>query len=163
MSDAEDVTSKDILRGYLQKELYQLITKSQFHTLLNKVTHRTVDKAMADELFALLNEQKDRNINRLVEDNIESVKLVGIYDDDKEKSNGISDDELSKLVGSLLLLDKSVQEEVRKLEDECNEEMKNISETISNLDRLDFATSNSDDSIEKLEKLLKSIESQLLS
>ncbi|QPG75924.1 hypothetical protein FOA43_003310 [Brettanomyces nanus] len=163
MSDTENLNSKDILRNYLEKELFQVITKQQFRSLFNKVARRSVDDSMVNELFALLNQQKNRVINKRIDDNIENLKLVSYYDSKHVvETSKISDDEFSKLVASMMLLDNSLREDITQVESECKNQLKEINRIVDKLQKCKCDSSDNDKSLGKLQKTLESIEGELL-
>ncbi len=159
--EQEELTSKEILKSYLLKSIYQLITKGQFHALLNKIAHHTVDDETVTWLLNILNDEMLKQHVSVVRNNIGNTTLV--EDDNSSNSESsdkleISSDELSKLITSMKALDRSVKERLRyykSISDETIRELTMATVTVrkpSNMDNYE---------IDRLTETLENVKSYL--
>lgn len=157
MSDS----SKEILHAYLCKELYQLITKAQFQGLMNKVTHRTVEKQTVSELYRYFTDYLDDTVNTPVSQRINALQLTGVYEEDR---TGFNEQELSKLIDSLASLQRSIDQETEKVNESCDAELAKIDSISAQLEAIETGLDTQNyGELKQLDDQLKSIEEKLVS
>lgn len=158
MSDTGDLTSEQILDAYLLKELYQLITKAQFKTLLEKIHHTTVSEELSDEIFAASCRKKNDE-NTKVMKHIQSLGLSkGGTDFDAPVD--VNEEELKKLVSSISMLTKSVKDDITNIQ----RHKSNIESSIEQFAKPPTDISKLDDEdMQKLNNLLSQVKDKFIS
>lgn len=135
--EGDELTSKEILKSYLLKSIYQLITKKQFHALLNKIAHHNVDDETVTWLLTIINDEIFKRHVAVVRSSIDNVEFVEDPEsniDDSRETVEMSSDELSKLIASMIELDQSVNHELKIYKQKSQTDIKDLKQLSKKID-----------------------------
>ncbi|GMG52111.1 unnamed protein product [Ambrosiozyma monospora] len=162
MSTTTDISSKEILRDFLLKDLFQVLSKSSFETILKKTIKTKLTQDQKDELYKLLNEQKDRVSVSVVQSKIENLELIDKFNPEQSSETVLMNDlELEKLIGSMGALNESIEKEINGVEAEAQKELEEIKALVDGMNDLRHGSISFGDSLQALLMEVSQLEDKL--
>ncbi|GME86550.1 unnamed protein product [Ambrosiozyma monospora] len=162
MSTAADISSKEILRDFLLKDLFQVLPKTTFERIVSRAIKTRLTQDQKDELYRILNEQKDRVSVSVVKSQIDDLELIDKFNPEQSSETVMMTDlELEKLIASMGALNETIEKEIDEVEAEAQKELDEIKDLVDGMTDLKHGSISFGDSLQALLEEVDQLEDKL--
>lgn len=159
-SKMEDVTSQEILAGYLDRPIESVMEEKELAKLVRKCTEQMVDENQINHLYATLSNAHSQSNWRQVDANLQELQFQSVWKDG-DLTNSLKDDQIIKLSASLNGLNDSIIEEIKYLQNIYDQKMAELSIQVEELDETPLMKDPKLKLLEEVDSKLKLLENKL--
>lgn len=156
----ENLTTKDILRGYLDRPLDSVLDLKQLAKIMVKIMPERPEEDHVSALHETLSESHAQNRRQTLQD-VDEAQFKTVYNADLV-GDQFSDERLSKLIKSLNSLNKSIKDEVKYLQTQYDSVCDELENQIDTLDETPLIKDPNVDLLEQVEAKLAAYQDKLL-
>lgn len=156
----EEVTSNEILAGYLDRGVDTVMEQRNLAKLVKKCTDQTLTDDQINTLYAIISNAHDESNWRQVDANLKELKFQSVWNETAD-STSLNDDKISKLTKSLNGLNNSIKEEVKYLKNTYEELILNLTQQVEELDETPLIQDPNLKLLEEVDAKLKELEDKL--